>query len=159
MITLERRRRFIPRTHGKYTVLRCLLLHSANHNTSDPTPTPFRLCYGLPIHRCRELVSSLSSDVFFSLFNMNFYYLLTSEPPISQGYHDRLFDLIDERPLTTGEVRCFCCLLFGIGNENDLPDPAVDLKEFIKAVNSRLEGERQQWNPIKKVRKVSCLCY
>lgn len=72
------------------------------------------------------------------------------------GYHDRLFDLIDERPLTTGEVRGFCCLLFGIENENDLPDPAVDLKEFIKAVNARLEGERQQWNPIKKVRKASC---
>ncbi|KAL3777143.1 hypothetical protein ACHAWO_000923 [Cyclotella atomus] len=79
------------------------------------------LCYGLPIHRCREL-----------------------------GYHDRLFDLLDERPLTRGEARSFCCLMLGIENELDLPDPAIYLKEFIKAVDERLLGERKQWNPVKK---------
>eukprot|EP00804_Cyclotella_cryptica_P000582 CCRYP_009982-RA/>CCRYP_009982-RA protein AED:0.07 eAED:0.07 QI:284/1/1/1/0.42/0.5/8/1964/427 len=79
------------------------------------------LCYGLPLHRCREL-----------------------------GYHDRLFDLLDERPLTGGEARSLCCLIFGIENENELPDPAIDIRSFLKAVDERLMGERMQWNPIKK---------
>jgi hypothetical protein len=79
------------------------------------------ICYGLPLHRCREL-----------------------------GYHDRLFDLLDERPLTQGEVRSFCCLVFGIQNEEDLPDPAVSVKEFIKAVKLRCDAEQMQWNPMLK---------
>jgi hypothetical protein len=68
-----------------------------------------------------------------------------------QAFHDRIFDLLDERPLTNGEARSFCCLLFGIENELELPDPAINLKEFIKAVDDRLLGERKQWNPVKKV--------
>ena len=70
---------------------------------------------------------------------------------VYQGYHDRLFDLLDERPLTRGEARSFCCLMLGIENENELPDPATHLKEFVRAVDQRLLGERKQWNPVKKV--------
>jgi hypothetical protein len=78
------------------------------------------ICYGMPLHRCREL-----------------------------GYHNRLFDLIDERPLTKEEVRSFCCLLFGI-EEDHLPDPVVNFDGFLKAVKIRLQTEQLQWNPMKK---------
>mmetsp|Transcript_29721 Transcript_29721/g.38870 ORF Transcript_29721/g.38870 Transcript_29721/m.38870 type:complete len:389 (+) Transcript_29721:239-1405(+) len=40
------------------------------------------LCYGLPLHRCREM-----------------------------GFHNQLLDLIDERPLTMDEISDFMCLL------------------------------------------------
>jgi hypothetical protein len=78
------------------------------------------LNYSLPMHRCREL-----------------------------GYHDRLFDLIDERPLTKGELREFCVLLFG--SELDaIPDPVSDWKDFIMYIQEQLKREMDQWNPIKK---------
>ncbi|CAJ1953439.1 unnamed protein product [Cylindrotheca closterium] len=78
------------------------------------------LNYAIPMHRCREL-----------------------------GYHDRLFDLIDERPLTKGELRDFCVLLFGTQYE-EIPDPLSAWKEFISYVESRLRKEKDQWSPIKK---------
>lgn len=78
------------------------------------------ICYGVPLHRCREL-----------------------------GYHNRLFDMMDERPFTLEEVRSFCCLLFGI-EEDDLPDPMVNFDAFLKEVDIRLQTEQLQYNPIKK---------
>jgi hypothetical protein len=78
------------------------------------------LNYALPMHRCREL-----------------------------GYHDRLFDLVDERPLTKGELRDFCVLLFGVEVES-VPDPVVEWKEFLLFVQDRLTQELPQWNPLKK---------
>mmetsp|Transcript_22412 Transcript_22412/g.36653 ORF Transcript_22412/g.36653 Transcript_22412/m.36653 type:complete len:431 (-) Transcript_22412:193-1485(-) len=78
------------------------------------------ICYGVPLHRCREL-----------------------------GYHNRLFDMIDERPFTLEEVRSFCCLLFGI-EEDELPDPMVNFDAFLKEVDIRLQTEQLQYNPIKK---------
>ena len=78
------------------------------------------ITYALPLHRCREL-----------------------------GYHDRLFDLIDERPLTAGEARAFCSLVLGI-DENELPDPGADPAGFLKAVKIQQEKESLQWNPMKK---------
>ena len=81
------------------------------------------LNYSLSIHRCREL-----------------------------GYHDRLFDLIDERPLTKGELRDFCALIFGV-EQDTVPDPVSDWKEFIAFVTERLKHEPEQWNPIRKKSK------
>lgn len=78
------------------------------------------LNYAIPMHRCREL-----------------------------GYHDRLFDLIDERPLTKGELRDFCVLLFGTQYE-EIPDPLSSWKEFISYVEKNLRKEKEQWNPITK---------
>lgn len=78
------------------------------------------LNYALPMHRCREL-----------------------------GYHDRLFDLIDERALTKGELREFCSLLFG-SNIEDIPDPVSDWKGFVSYIEERLIYESPQWNPLKK---------
>ena len=78
------------------------------------------LNYALSMHRCREL-----------------------------GYHDRLFDLIDERALTKGELRDFSVLLFGT-ELNTVPDPVSDWKGFIAYIQGELEHEGDQWNPIKK---------
>jgi hypothetical protein len=69
------------------------------------------------------------------------------------GYHDRLFDLIDERPLTKGEIRDFCCLVFGIDDFNTIPDPASNWLGFLKAINHLQKSEAKQWNPIKKKKK------
>jgi len=76
------------------------------------------LNYALPIHRSREL-----------------------------GYHDRLFDLIDERRLTISEMRDFCQFLVGT---DALPDPSVDFDLFATQLNQALTNERFQWNPIKR---------
>jgi hypothetical protein len=78
------------------------------------------ITYALPLHRCREL-----------------------------GYHVRLFDMIDERPLTPSEIRSFCLFILGL-REYDLPDPGADPSGFLKSLNLRLEKEQLQWNPIKK---------
>ena len=51
-----------------------------------------------------------------------------------------LFDLIDERALTKGELRDFCVLLFGTEYEA-IPDPVVDWKGFISYVQERLNQE------------------
>jgi hypothetical protein len=81
------------------------------------------LNYALPMHRCREL-----------------------------GYHDRLFDLIDERQLTKGELRDFCSLLFGTELDS-IPDPVVDWKAFTAYVQERLAHEEPQWSPLSKKEK------
>lgn len=81
------------------------------------------LNYALPMHRCREL-----------------------------GYHDRLFDLIDERPLTKGELRDFCVLLFGT-EYSAVPDPVIDWKGFLSYVEDCLTREKVQWNPLSKKKK------
>jgi len=78
------------------------------------------LTYSLPMHRCREL-----------------------------GYHDRLFDLIDERPLTRGELRDFCALLFG-DEIDDIPDTHSNWKDFVKYVQDHVKFEQEQWCPIRK---------
>jgi hypothetical protein len=78
------------------------------------------LNYAIPMHRCREL-----------------------------GYHDRLFDLIDERSLTKGELRDFCVLLFGT-EYAQIPDPLSAWDDFIEYVEQRIATEKEQWNPRKK---------
>lgn len=78
------------------------------------------LNYCLPLHRCREL-----------------------------GYHNRVFDFIDERPLTKGELRDFCAVLFGTRLEN-VPEPNIHWKEFMHYVQDKLSFEDTQWDPLKK---------
>jgi len=79
------------------------------------------LNYGLPLHRLREM-----------------------------GFHDRVLDMIDERALTHGEVRDFCLLLFGVDRCDGLADPGTDWDEFLERIQTLLEGEELQWNPMKK---------
>jgi len=77
------------------------------------------LNYALPLHRCREM-----------------------------GYHNRLFDLLDERKLTVDEMRDMITLL--LGDLDGAPDPQADWKEFLKVVESMLAKEKKQWNPMKR---------
>merc|ERR1712038_1813774 len=62
--------------------------------------------YALPLHRLREM-----------------------------GYHDRMFDMLDERPLTKGELREFCALLFGKDNFDGVPDPSINWKGFLSDID------------------------
>eukprot|EP00559_Dactyliosolen_fragilissimus_P000924 CAMPEP_0184857062 /NCGR_PEP_ID=MMETSP0580-20130426/2233_1 /TAXON_ID=1118495 /ORGANISM="Dactyliosolen fragilissimus" /LENGTH=450 /DNA_ID=CAMNT_0027352439 /DNA_START=180 /DNA_END=1532 /DNA_ORIENTATION=- len=79
------------------------------------------LNYTLPLHRIREM-----------------------------GFQNRIFDLLDERPLTIGEIREFVLLVFGRESADILPDPAVDMHEFLKVLDKLLTKEEMQWNPIKQ---------
>ena len=75
--------------------------------------------YGLPLHRLREM-----------------------------GFHDRVLDMIDERRLTSSEIRDFCSLLFG--ECNGMPDPDTDWDGFSMYVKELLDKEDLQWNPVTK---------
>jgi Mg-chelatase subunit ChlD len=79
------------------------------------------LNYALPIHRCREM-----------------------------GYHSRLLDLLDEKPLSPGELREFLFLLFGAEYFDGVPDPQADWKGFIKHISNLVDKENKQWNPLTK---------
>jgi len=79
------------------------------------------LNYALPIHRMREM-----------------------------GLHHRLFDLLDERKLSKGELREFFCLLFGRGNMDGVPDPEADWSGFLSSISRLNAKENMQWNPVTK---------
>jgi hypothetical protein len=79
------------------------------------------LNYALPLHRCREM-----------------------------GYHNRLFDLLDERQLTKDELRDLFLLLFGEAQFDDVPDPQADWDGFVEALSKIVQKEKRQWNPITK---------
>lgn len=74
------------------------------------------LNYALPLHRMREM-----------------------------GYHDRVFDMLDERLLTKSELRDFCCLLFGEEKFDGVPDPSLDWVGFVQNIERMLERESPQW--------------
>jgi len=74
------------------------------------------LNYALPVHRMREM-----------------------------GYHDRLFDMLDERLLTRYELRDFCYLLFGDENLDGMPDPNIDWEDFVAFLERLLRREMPQW--------------
>lgn len=76
------------------------------------------LTYGLPLHRMRE-----------------------------KGFHQNIFDLLDERKLSRDEVRDFLRLLFG---SYEAPDPEVDWKGFAAVVQRLVTKEKKQWNPARK---------
>ena len=74
------------------------------------------LNYALPLHRLREM-----------------------------GYHDRVFDMLDERALTKTEVRDFCALLFGEENFDGVPDPSLEWDAFLEEMKRLLKKESPQW--------------
>lgn len=82
------------------------------------------LNYCLPLHRLREM-----------------------------GFHDRLFDMLDERPFTKSEVRDFCSLLFGVDQMDAVPDPDGDWAGFIADIDRLVKSEQHQWDPVKKKSK------
>ena len=77
------------------------------------------LNYGLPLHRCREM-----------------------------GFHHRVFDIIDERPLTKSEVREFLQVL--LGDLDGIPDPSIDWLGFSHGIEGILKMEKLTWNPVTK---------
>jgi hypothetical protein len=80
------------------------------------------LNYALPLHRLREM-----------------------------GYHNRVFDMIDERKLTHQEIKDFCSLiLIDTQSYDQLPDPSADWKEFSRTIKGLLAKQQGQWNPKKK---------
>ena len=79
------------------------------------------LNYALPLHRMREM-----------------------------GFHDRVFDMLDERTLTKGELRDFCMLLFGVENFDGVSDPSVDWHGFMSSIDYLLKKEELQYDPVKK---------
>lgn len=78
------------------------------------------LSYGLVLHRMREM-----------------------------GHHDRLFDLIDERPFSKEEVRDFLALIVGNDSFDGAVDPSVDWNAFLKTVSRLMEKEKKVYNPIR----------
>lgn len=79
------------------------------------------LNYALPLHRLREF-----------------------------GFHDRVFDMLDERPLMKSEIRDFSLLLFGKENLDGMADPSIDWDNFFQDVVRFLKMETYQYNPLTK---------
>jgi hypothetical protein len=63
------------------------------------------------------------------------------------GMQLRLFDDIDERALTPGQVKKFCELLLGCP---PLPEPDLDRQAFLDAINTALAAQPQIFDPISK---------
>ena len=64
------------------------------------------------------------------------------------GFHNRLFDLLDERMLSKDELRDFFRILFGDGAMDGVPDPEVDWNMFVQRVSDLNDAEKRQWNPL-----------
>jgi hypothetical protein len=79
------------------------------------------LNYALPLHRIREM-----------------------------GFSHKLFDLLDERPLSIDELRQFFFLLFGPDRFDGVPDPQLDFHGFIRHLDAIVKSEPNEWNPITK---------
>jgi len=79
------------------------------------------LNYALPLHHSREM-----------------------------GFYHRLFDILNERPLTRDELKDFFALLFGEEKVLGAPDPSIDWVGFMKEIKALIKCEDKIWNPVKK---------
>lgn len=64
------------------------------------------------------------------------------------GYHERIFDLLDERPLTKSELRDFCGVLLGESHVDGIPDPSLDWEGFLRRLDDWLKQKdeaAEQW--------------
>jgi hypothetical protein len=77
------------------------------------------LNYALPLHRCREM-----------------------------GYHNRLFDILDERRIGLDELQEFLMILFGVEKFDSVQDPQLDWEGFLSRVSDIVKNEKNQWNPV-----------
>lgn len=69
------------------------------------------------------------------------------------GFQKRLFDFLDERPLTLSELHEMCIMLFGDDSFQGVPSPEVDFKEFCRAVDMLVKKEARQFNPVRMTMK------
>ena len=60
------------------------------------------------------------------------------------GYHDRVFDLLDEKLLSKSEMKDFCTLLFG-NDGVSIPEPSLEWEAFLDYVDARVKKEKYQW--------------
>jgi hypothetical protein len=79
------------------------------------------LNYALPLHRCREM-----------------------------GYHNQLFDILDERRLGFDEIRELFIILFGPERFDNIPNPKANWKGFLNGLSSIVQQEKEHWNPVSK---------
>lgn len=63
------------------------------------------------------------------------------------GVVHKVFDLLDERPLSAVEIKEFLFLMFGWEN---IPEPSLDWSEFQSFVQTRLRAQGDVWNPVKR---------
>ena len=64
------------------------------------------------------------------------------------GFHERIFDLLDERPLTKSELRDFCAVLLGEAHADGIPDPSLDWEGFLRRLDAWLKQKdevEEQW--------------
>jgi hypothetical protein len=66
------------------------------------------------------------------------------------GFHNRLFDLLDERALNLSELNEFFTFLFGPEAFDGAPDPSLDFKAFMHHVKTVSSKAGQLWNPVSK---------
>lgn len=79
------------------------------------------LAYGLPLQRLREW-----------------------------GCSNKVFDLLDEKPLSIGEMKDLVGLVLGRSADADLPHPQIDWDAFEREVSSALGEAVMTYNPLKK---------
>lgn len=64
------------------------------------------------------------------------------------GFHERIFDLLDERQLTKSELRDFCSILLGEAHVDGMPDPSLDWEGFLRRLDVWLKQKDEapeQW--------------
>ena len=110
------------------------------------------LTYGQPLHIARvkhPIPTTPPPPPSFTLFDPHLRSVLTDGLVKLQqfGMRNRVFDDIDERPLTPGQVKKFCELLLG---GTPLPEPEVDLGAFMKAVDIELAKQPKVYDPLSK---------
>ena len=66
------------------------------------------------------------------------------------GFHNRLFDLLDERRLNLSELKEFFTYLFGPEAFDGAPDPSLDFNAFLYHVKTVSSKAGQLWNPVSK---------
>jgi len=79
------------------------------------------LTYGAPLHRLREW-----------------------------GTSNKLFDLLDERPLAQHELPGFASLILGEAACDGLPHPSLDWAGFLKALDKAQASAKDVWDPARK---------
>ena len=79
------------------------------------------LNYALPLHQCREM-----------------------------GFHHRVFDLLDERPLTKDDLCEFLQVFFGSQPFHNAPNVHAEWKDFLSFLKMAVGGLHQQWSPHSK---------
>jgi hypothetical protein len=61
------------------------------------------------------------------------------------GIKNRVLDMLDERPLTKGEYKKVCSIIFGERAMFQAPDPSTDWMAFLAYVETLMNEELKQW--------------